>query len=243
MVTGSLIYAILAAVLIGISKSGLKGIGVLVVLLMALTFEAKASTGVLLPLLITADILAVSIYYKNVVWPTFFRLMPFMIVGVIVATIVGDMISLAQFRRIMAVIIVLGACLMLFVDRFKWREMEVPPVLTVMLGFVIGFTTMLGNLAGPFTNLYFIAGKFPKDRYIATTAMLFFTTNLIKVPFHFFVWETIHWDSLRYNLWLTPLIFIGFVVGYRILKYFSNEAFKKYVIAMTILGGLIMLLN
>ncbi len=236
-------YALISCLLMGISKSGLKGLGVLVVLFMAWAFEAKASTGILLPLLIGADVLAVGMYRKNVVWGTFFRLVPFMVIGVFIATLVGDRISEELFKRVMALIVVIGALLMLFMDRLNWSEMSIPRPVTVLIGLVIGFTTMLGNLAGPFTNLYFLAGNFSKDRYIATTAMLFFVINLFKVPFHIFVWDTINLESLKYDFYFFPVVLMGFAIGYRILRYFNNDTFRKYVIGMTIIGGIIMLLR
>ena len=48
-----------AAFMIGLSKAGLKGLGMVLVVLMASAFPAKASTGLVLPMLITGDIMAV----------------------------------------------------------------------------------------------------------------------------------------------------------------------------------------
>jgi len=47
----TIFLASLGAFLIGVAKAGLKGMGVFMVTLMALAFGAKASTGIVVPLL------------------------------------------------------------------------------------------------------------------------------------------------------------------------------------------------
>ena len=47
----------LTALIIGMSKTGVQGIMLMVVPLMAMAFGAKASTGVILPMLCLADII------------------------------------------------------------------------------------------------------------------------------------------------------------------------------------------
>ncbi|BAO75323.1 hypothetical protein [Winogradskyella sp. PG-2] len=53
-----------AVFLLGLSKSGIKGISIVIVVILAFVFGEKTSTGILLPMLICADILAV-IYYNR----------------------------------------------------------------------------------------------------------------------------------------------------------------------------------
>ena len=69
------------------SKSGLKGMGVVIVTLMALVHGAKASTGLLLPLLLFADILAVTYYNRHTQWKYLKRFLPWMMGGVVVAAV------------------------------------------------------------------------------------------------------------------------------------------------------------
>ena len=235
------LFAGIACLLMGISKAGLKGLGVIVVIFMALAFDAKASTGVLMPLLIGADLIAIYTYREDVNWRTLWMMVPWIIIGVLIAVFVGDNISAALFKKVMAGIVAMGAFLMLWTKRLKWTDISVPKPVTVVIGLIVGFTTMLGNLAGPFSDLYFIAGRFPKDHFIATTAWLFFFINIFKLPFHIFVWETIDMTTLQYDVLLLPIVAIGFLVGYRLVKLFNNESFHYYVIGMTLLGGLFML--
>ena len=78
-----LLIAFLATLLLGIGKSGIKGLGVVIVTLMALVFGGKASTGILMPMMITADIFAVIYYHRHTQWVFLKKLLPMMVVGVL----------------------------------------------------------------------------------------------------------------------------------------------------------------
>ena len=76
------LLAALGAFLLGIAKSGVKGIAVFIVILFVFAFDAKASTGILMPLLIGGDIFAIVYYKKYAHWKFVFILIPWMILGV-----------------------------------------------------------------------------------------------------------------------------------------------------------------
>ena len=67
-----------AAFIIGLSKAGIKGIAVMNVTLMALAFGAKESTGMVVPLLILADVFAVVYYNRHTQWKYVFKVLPWM---------------------------------------------------------------------------------------------------------------------------------------------------------------------
>lgn len=73
-----------AVFLLGLSKSGIKGIGIIIVIILAFVFGEKTSTGILLPLLVVADIFAVVYYFNHVKWNIIKKLISWMIVGVLV---------------------------------------------------------------------------------------------------------------------------------------------------------------
>ena len=66
----------LTALCIGMSKTGVQGLMLLAVPYMAMAFGAKESTGIILPMLCIADIIAV-IYYKRIAdWKVVVKLLP-----------------------------------------------------------------------------------------------------------------------------------------------------------------------
>lgn len=231
-----------AVFLLGLSKSGIKGIGIIIVVILAFVFGEKASTGVLLPMLIVADIFAVIYYNRHAQWQYIKKLMPWMIVGVLVGVWVGNDISEVLFKRIMAVIII-GSVLVMFYTENRTSKDQLPKnkLFSGGAGFLAGFTTMVGNLAGPISNIYFLAMRLPKNEFIGTAAWLFFIINVFKLPFHFFVWKTVSKETLVLNTVLIPAIIIGFFVGVAIVKLISNINYRRFILIVTALGGVVML--
>src|ERR1700733_14782713 len=101
----SWVFMILAAFIIGLSKAGVKGMDMMNVTLMAIVFGSKSSTGIILPLLCFGDILAVIYYNRHAQWVHVWRLIPWMIVGILIGVFAGKDLNEEYFRKIMAAII------------------------------------------------------------------------------------------------------------------------------------------
>ena len=209
---------------------------------MAVAYGSRASTGILLPLLILADIFAVVAYRKDVDWKTLLKILPPMIVGVVIGSYIGDYISVELFRYVLAGIILLGGVMMIVVLKMPKDKIPNNQWFANVMGLGAGITTMIGNLAGAFANLYFLALRFSKEAFIGTAAYIFFIINIFKLPFHIFGWKTITADTIAINLTLAPFVIVGFFVGYQIVKYISNQFFQRYIIFMTILSAVLILL-
>jgi uncharacterized membrane protein YfcA len=192
-------------------------------------------------MLIGADILAVSNYNRHTQWKFIKMLLPWMITGVLVGVWVGDAISEVVFKQVMALIIICSIFIMWFFETRKSTAVPHNKLFSYSTGFLAGFTTMIGNLAGPIANIYFLAMRLPKNEFIGTAAWLFFIINVFKLPFHFFVWNTISRETLILNLTLFPAVVIGFFAGASIVKLISNTNYRRFIILITALGGLIML--
>lgn len=231
----------LAGFLLGVSKSGIKGIGIVIILILAFVFGEKVSTGILLPMLICADIIAVIYYNRHAQWKYIFKLLPFMIIGVLVGVWIGNDISEIVFKKLMAVIIIVSVCIMFYFENRKTVSVPKSKLFSGITGFLAGFATMIGNLAGPIANVYFLAIKFPKNEFIGTAAWLFFIINVFKLPFHLFVWKTVSIETLVLNSVLIPTVVIGFFVGASVVKLISNVNYRRFIFIVTALGGIIML--
>jgi len=237
----SYILPFLAAFILGISKSGLKGMGIVIVTLMALIYGAKASTGILLPLLIFADILAVTYYNRHTRWKYLLQFLPWMIGGVLVAVFIGKNLSEDIFKKGMAIIIIVSVAIMFFWERYDKKNIPNQLWFIGSTGFAAGFATMIGNLAGAFSNIFFMATRIPKNEFIGTAAWLYLIVNLFKLPFHIFSWETINKQSLLTDLSLIPAVIIGFIIGVKVVKKFKNHQYRTFILIMTAIGGLVIL--
>ena len=237
----SLSLAITTAFLIGISKSGLKGLSLFNVTLLALAFGAKASTGIIMPFLVLGDVLAVLYYNRHAQWKPLLRILPWMVFGILIGVFIGKDMPEELFKIAMVIIIFSSLALMVYWD-FK-KIVAIPKHWTFVSssGILAGLTTMIGNMAGPFTNLYFLILRLPKNEFVGTAAWLFFITNLFKVPFHIFVWDTITTDTLLLNAKLFPALVLGFFLGTRVLKYINDALYRKFILVVTAIGAIAIL--
>jgi uncharacterized membrane protein YfcA len=230
-----------AVFLLGLSKSGIKGIGIVIIVVLAFVFGEKASTGILLPMLVVADILAVIYYNRHAQWKYIKKLIPWMIIGVLVCVWIGNDISEVIFKKMMAIIIIISVLIMFYTENRKSTSVPSNRFFSSGTGFLAGFATMIGNLAGPIANIYFLAMRFPKNEFIGTAAWLFFIINVFKLPFHFFIWETVTKETLILNSVLIPAVFLGFFLGAYVVKLISNVNYRRFILIVTAIGGVIML--
>jgi len=235
--------AALAAMIVGISKSGIKGVSIIVVTLLALIFGGKTSTGILLPMLTMGDIFAVWYYRRHAQWKLLLQLLPWMMAGVLVGVWVGKDLPEQLFKQGMAVIILGSVVMMYWWERKKDKSVPRQWWFAGLMGSSAGFTTMVGNLAGAFSNIYFLAMRLPKNEFIGTAAWLFFIINLFKLPFHVFVWETVSWQSLSLNIRLFPALALGLFLGIKLVEQIKETAYRHMILILTALGALLILLR
>jgi len=228
------------AVLIGMSKTGLGGFGLLVVPILASVFGGRPSVGLLLPILIFADVFAVSYYNRHAEWKYVMKLLPWAIVGVTAGAWVGKIMSDDLFSQILAGLVILGIGLMLWQDIRK--KIKIPDFwwFSMVLGLLGGFSSMIGNAAGPVMALYLLSMRLPKNQYIGTAAWFFFIMNLSKVPFHVALWKTITWSSLLFDVLMIPAIAIGAFLGIWLVRFFPERAYRIFIIASTLLAAILL---
>jgi uncharacterized membrane protein YfcA len=232
-----------AAIMLGMAKVGIAGIGMIAVPLMAIAFGGKESTGILLTILIFADLFGVWYFHQHASWHHLRRLLPFALLGVVIGTIAGNKISDEVFKVVMAMIIFASLPLMIWQQRSN--KITVPSSLwfTVGMGVLGGITTMVGTLAGPVMALYLLSMRFPKNEFIGTAAWFFLVINVVKVPFHVVVWKTITWESFLLTTVLIPAVAFGAFVGLQLVKRIPENPYRWFVIAMTALAALTMLVS
>jgi uncharacterized protein len=236
-------FIFIAAFVIGLAKAGLKGIDMLNVTLMAIVFGGKASTGVVLPLLCAADVIAVVYYRRHAQWPYVFKLLPWMVIGILIGVYAGKEIDEGVFRKVMAVIIVLAVVIMFWLELRKDALVPKTFLFAATLGLVSGFTTMLGNLAGAFSNIYFLALRMNKNDFIGTAAWMFLIINLLKLPFQIFYWKNIDTASLRLDIYLLPAMFAGFWCGLKVVERIKDDGYRKVILALTLVGSVFIFLR
>jgi uncharacterized membrane protein YfcA len=224
---------------VGLNKGGLTGFGILPVLLFAIVFPARVSTGIVLPLLIVGDIGAVIIYRRVVIWKVFWTLLPPAAAGLVCGYLLMGRISGQAFGPVIGWIIVALIAVQLL-RRALGEKIE--PVFQsrgfgVAMGVLTGLTTMIANAAGPVANLYFLSVRLPKWNLIGTSAWLFFVINLSKIPFSTELGLTNAY-SLTLGLALAPFVVAGFVCGRHLAGVMHQKFFDGFVLTCSALGAI-----
>jgi len=231
----------LSGLLIGMSKTGISGLGLMVVPLLANAFGGRPSVGLLLPILIFADIFAVIWYNRHAQWKHILRLLPWAFAGIILATLVGKSISDQTFNRLLAALIIGGIAILIWRD-VKSGTFKIPKSRWFAggVGLLGGFSTMIGNAAGPVMALYLLSMRLPKNSYIGTGAWFFFIVNLSKVPMHIWSWKTITLDSFVLDVLVIPAISAGAFLGIWLVRLLPEKFYRILVIVTTLLSALLL---
>ncbi|MET7453001.1 sulfite exporter TauE/SafE family protein [Streptomyces sp. NPDC005574] len=238
-----------AALLVGFSKTAVSGANTVSLAVFAAVLPARASTGVLLPILIAGDVLAVLTYRRHAHWPTLWRLFPAVAAGVVAGTLFLVWADDAVVRTS------IGAILLLMAAVTVWRRRAAdarpdPESVTTRAGRVRarsygvlgGFTTMVANAGGPVMSLYLLSAGFRKLGFLGTSAFFFLIVNVSKVPFSVGL-GLIDGRSLLLDAALVLFVVPGAFLGKWAVTRINQRLFERLVIAATVVGGLQLLLR
>ncbi len=220
----------LCAAMVGISKTGIPGVGILVVPLMAAVLPARSSTGVLLGILILGDLFAATYYRHHAQWGHVLRLLPATFAGIVAGYFALRVVSDQQLKPIIGGIVLAMLAVNFWRARVEGDSAKVPSQwwLVAGLGFLAGATTMMANAAGPVMTVYLLAMRLPKFQFVGTAAWFFFVVNWLKVPFSASL-ELMTIESLKLDLLMLPFIAAGAMAGILALKRIPQKAFNIVV--------------
>ena len=217
---------------------GFSGVMTIIIPLMASIFGGKESTGILLPILLTGDIFAVTYYRQHAQWNAIRRLLVWAVVGLIIGVIVGNYVNDKQFKMIIGVSVMICVAILIWIET-KGSGFTVPQKtwIYVVAGIAAGFTTMIGNAAGPIMSIYLVAMGYQKNSFLGTYAWFFLIINALKVPLQVFVWHNISLNNAVLAAMLIPAVALGAVLGAVIVKRINEKPFRYLVIGMTIIAA------
>lgn len=242
----------LAISLIGIAKSGFGGgLGLIVVPIVTLALPAANpaysgddALGLLLPLLIVGDVIAVWQYRREVAWNIVVRLMPGAVVGILLGTALIWLLK--QHAHVAAALINLeiGFESILLVGltwyrQWHGKQQKLLPEPWRALGTstFAGTSSTLAHAAGPIIAMYLLPLELGRLRMVATSAMFFFFANSAKLPTY---WQAGLFDrvSIPFALRFFPLVLAGALFGRWLVKKVSDHVFKQIVyVSVFVLGG------
>ena len=242
------VVLLLGSLAVGLSKTGIAGLGIFTVALFASVLPARESTGVLLLLLICGDLIAVPLYRRHAVWPHLWKLCPWVAAGVILGYLaMGHLQGDKAFQRMIGGILLGMAAIHLWRQRQLVRDPDrtndrVPHRMwfAALMGTMAGFTTMVANAAGPVMILYMLSMQLPKMEFMGTGAWFFLAVNLFKVPFSYRL-DLITPASLMLDLKLAPMVVLGAVLGRLLIGHINQRLFETLALVLAVLAAVRML--
>ena len=238
------VIVICCCLMIGLTKAGVAGLGMLIIPIMASIFDPKLSVGIMLPMLITGDIVAAKHYRKDADWKHLVLLLPWVAVGIGCGAYVGNKITADWFRYLIAIAIFIGLIPMIM-KKQEGEESRYPHAwwFAAMFGLTSGFFTMVGNAAGALMSVYLLSMNLPKNKFIGTRAWFFLIVNVVKVPLHIFLWGTITVKTITLNATMIPVILLGAFIGIKVVKKINEKAYRYFIIALILIAALKLLIG
>jgi uncharacterized protein len=236
------LMAALVVFIIGLSKGGLGGtLGALATPMMALVMPPDQAIGLILPILMFADVFAVALHWgvwdRRLVW----LLVPGSIVGVTIGTVFITNAPTATLRIGLGVIVLLFTLYKLFeraiTARVKYTSRGWHGQ---MAGTIAGFSSALAHTGGPPVSIYLLMQDVTPRVFIATSALFFMILNWIKVPYYFYA-NLFDFDLLWQVRWLLPLVPIGAWMGRWIGTRLPKQTFEAVIVLLLGITGLLLI--
>jgi uncharacterized membrane protein YfcA len=219
----------LSAIMVGLSKTGIPGLGILPALLMAHALPTFNSVGALLGILILGDLFAAGYHRRNARWSHMLWL-PSAVAGIVAGYFALQVISDKQLKPVIGVIVLVMLAVNYWRNRGQGKEARIPTQwwFAASLGLVAGATSMMANAAGPVMIIYLLAMRLPKIEFVGTSAWFFFIINWLKVPFSLKL-KMMTPEYIKLDLMMLPLIAVGSLAGVFFLKRIPQKAFNAVV--------------
>lgn len=236
------------ALFVGFSKTGIPGAGVLVVPLMAQAFGARLSIGTTVILLIMGDVFAVYWYRRHAKLEQIWKLVPWVVVGMLLGGITLFMLGDKQGKDIMSPIIGGMVLVMIALSLLRKRlgDRLTPHSLTgvKLTGAAAGFSTTVANAGGPVMAIYLQGTGLLKEQMIGTNGWYFFIFNVAKLPLYVAltliaprdpVWNA---HTLTFTALAFPLVVCGAYLGKWSLPKINQQLFDALVIVLATVASI-----
>lgn len=229
---------ILIAILIGFNKTALPSLGLFIVTLLMVLFPPKVAIGMMLPMLMVADVYAIIAYRKSVDWRQLIKLLPWVLCGIVIGYINLSVMDDQVFKYLIGSIILFFILLIILRKYFDgFDQLAEYPMLTVGMGILGGFSTTVANAGGEVMSIYLLLQRLPKAIFVGTVAYFFFILNWIKLPLYWHL-GLLNIDIFKLTGMLAIFIFVGAYIGEKVLPYIQQKRFNQFILLLTFLGAI-----
>lgn len=223
-----LMWAGLAAGMVGLSKGGLPTVGMLSVPILSLYMSPVKAVIMLLPIYIISDMVGLWLYRKDFSTLNLKILVPAGIAGVLVAWLTASLVSDATVKGMIGLMGV-GFVFNAWLQR---KTVQTPQKIHwgrgVFWGGISGFSSFISHAGGPPFQVYLLPQKLPKAVFAGTSTLFFAVINLAKLgPYHHL--QPYGTEEMMSAVVLIPFALVGTVVGAYLTRKIADDWFFKWV--------------
>jgi uncharacterized protein len=224
--------ALLAALLIGLSKGGLSMLGSLATPVFALVASPVRAAAILLPILVVSDLFGLWSYRKQFDRRNLAILIPAGIAGIAIGWATASVVS---DRAVGLMIGVIGIAYCLNTWRLRHRKLapqraDVPR--GAFWGAIMGFSSFISHTGGPPLQVYVLPQQLPKLVFAGTTTIVFAAMNLVKLLPYWMLGQ-FSTSNIKTSLLLMPIAIAGTIAGVRLVKVLPERIY--YIVVQTML--------
>ena len=231
------IVAVAAVFMVGISKSGLvSSMGLIAVPLLAQVMPPRDAAGMMLPLLLVMDVIAIWTYRRDANWNILKIMIPGAMVGTIVGWVLWTVVTDAVVNLLVGVISVAFVLWALSPLAKKIVNAHPSKPWGTFWGGVGGFTSFISHTGGPPFQIYVLPQRLAPVIYSGTTAFFFGIVNTSKlIPYGFL--GQLNVSNLTAAAILTPVAIAGVLIGVALVRRISTTLFYYIAYAMVFVLG------
>ena len=232
--------AVAAAFLVGFTKTGMPGLGIVIVPMLASVFGGKPAMGVLLPMLFFGDFFAIAYHRRNAQWPILAKLLPWVLGGMALGYLALERATSEQLTTLLAgLVLTLVALKAAQKVGGGWLEEHLPRRwwFSALAGMLAGFATTVGNVAGAITGIYFLSMGLKKHGFMGTGAWFYCIVNASKIPLYLNL-GLITTQTLAFDVKVAPVIAVGAVIGFLAFKQIPQRWFDRAILILATFAAL-----
>jgi uncharacterized membrane protein YfcA len=241
IITDPFFYAVAipAVIFLGLSKGGFSGVGIAATPLLALYLPPLEAAALLLPVLITQDLISIYVYRREWDASNLKIMLPGAVAGMTLAWLLASYISDNAVR------ITVGLIGLIFVidvwrKRARIEPTRMGPAGGVFWGAVSGFTSFMTQAGGPPFQVYVLPQRLPKLVLVGTTTIFFAVVNALKIAPYFALGQ-FHASNFATSLALLPMAIIANFMGIWLVKHTPTALFYNIAYALLFVISLVLL--
>jgi uncharacterized membrane protein YfcA len=222
-----ILVSVIAVLIVGLSKAGLLGgLGVVGVPLLTLVMAPRDAAGMMLPVLLCMDAVAIWMYRRECDWHIIRIMLPGAAVGTILGWVLWAVVSDAVVLLLVGVVTLLFVLDAILPLRKKLEGLPPSKPWGSFWGAVAGFTSFISHTGGPPFQIYVLPRRLAPAVYAGTTAFFFAIVNTSKLVPYYFLGQ-LNVENLTLSAALAPVGVLGVFVGVYLVRRIDARLFYR----------------